>query len=425
MKSLWSLGYNIIFLPVLYILLRFAGLFNQKIKRGIAGRKDLFDDLIANNNSFNRTGKLIWFHSASLGEFEQAKPIIEKLKNEQKANIIVTFFSPSGYENSRKYPYADIISYLPFDTKKNAEKFVSVIKPDLYVMMRYDIWPNLVWKLKQMNIPIFIVDATMRKNSSRSLPLIKSFHTALYKDVAKILTVSKDDEEAFNEFDLGSDVVRVVGDTRFDRVYQKSLQAREKHLIHPDILENKKVLVAGSTWEQDEEVILRAFTKLAKYDKNVILIIAPHEPTLLHLEKIENEFAGRLKTIRFSYLNDYTAERVIIVDSIGILLTLYTYADVAFVGGSFKQNIHNVLEAAVYGIPVMFGPKISGSQEAKELQERGGGLMIRGKREAYRRMRSLFNDKELREARGKISLNYVQENIGATNKIIDEIEKVF
>ena len=116
MKSLWSLGYNIIFLPVLYILLRFAGLFDQKIKRGIAGRKDLFDDLIANNNSFNRTGKLIWFHSASLGEFEQAKPIIEKLKNEQKANIIVTFFSPSGYENSRKYPYADIISYLPFDT---------------------------------------------------------------------------------------------------------------------------------------------------------------------------------------------------------------------------------------------------------------------------------------------------------------------
>jgi 3-deoxy-D-manno-octulosonic-acid transferase len=146
---------------------------------------------------------------------------------------------------------------------------------------------------------------------------------------------------------------------------------------------------------------------------------------LLHLEKIENEFEGRLKTIRFSYLNDHTAERVIIVDSIGILLTLYSYADVAFVGGSFKQNIHNVLEAAVYGIPVMFGPKISGSQEAKELQERGGGLMIRGKREAYRRMRALFSDKELRETRGAISLKYIQENIGATNKIIDEIEKVF
>ncbi|UCH65464.1 MAG: 3-deoxy-D-manno-octulosonic acid transferase [Ignavibacterium sp.] len=425
MKTVWSLGYNILFLPLFYLLLRFGGLFKQKIKTGIAGRINLFEELSTNINSFNRTGQLIWFHSASLGEFEQAKPIIEKLKKEKNENIVVTFFSPSGYENSKKYPYADIISYLPFDTKSNAKKFVDIVKPDLFVMMRYDIWPNLIWYLKEKNIPAFLVDATMKKDSNRNLPVLKSFHKSLYKDVTKILTVSQDDADAFNDFELGNDVVSVVGDTRFDRVYQKSLVAREKHLIHPDILENKKVHVAGSTWEQDEEVILRAFTKLSKYDKDVILIIAPHEPTLLHLEKIENEFAGRLKTIRFSYLNDYTAERVIIVDSIGILLTLYTYADVAFVGGSFKQNIHNVLEAAVYGIPVMFGPKISDSQEAKELQERGGGLMIRGRREAYRRMRSLFGDKELREARGKISLQYVQENIGATSKIVGEIEEVF
>ena len=425
MKTIWSLGYNILFLPLFYLLLRFGEIFKQKIKIGIAGRKNLFEELSVNINSFDRTGKLIWFHSASLGEFEQAKPIIEILKKERNENIIVTFFSPSGYENSKKYPYADVISYLPFDTKSNAQKFVDIVKPDLFVMMRYDIWPNLIWYLKEKNIPAFLVDATMRKDTSRQLPILKSFHKALYKDVRKILTVSKDDAEAFKLFDLGSDAVKVVGDTRFDRVYHKSLEAREKHLIHPDILENKKVLVAGSTWEQDEEVILRAFTKIAKYDKDVILIIAPHEPTLLHLEKIENDFSGRLKTIRFSCLNDYTAERVIIIDSIGILLTLYTYADVAFVGGSFKQNIHNVLEAAVYGIPVMFGPKISGSQEAKELQERGGGLMIRGKREAYRRMRSLFSDKQLREARGAISLKYVEENIGATEKIVDEIENVF
>jgi len=424
MKSFWSLVYNIFFLPVLYLLLRLAGLFKQKIRRGIAGRKNLFEDLKASTKSLKRTGKLIWFHSASLGEFEQAKPIIEKLKIEKKENIIVTFFSPSGFDNSRKYPYADIITYLPFDTKRNAQKFVSIIKPDLYIMMRYDIWPNLIWKLKQNNIPIFIVDATMKNNSSRTLPGIKSFHKSLYKDISKILTVSKADAEAFKLFDMENDIVSVVGDTRFDRVYQKSLEAIDKKLIHPDVLENKKVFVAGSTWEQDEEVILPAYTKLVKYDKDVILIIAPHEPTVLHLEKIENEFAGNIKTIRFSYLNNYSGERVIIVDSIGILLRLYTFADVAFVGGSFKQNVHNVLEAAVYGIPVMFGPKISNSQEAKELLERGGGLMIRGKREAYRRLRSLFSDKDLRQARGKISLDYVQENIGATNKIIDEIERV-
>jgi 3-deoxy-D-manno-octulosonic-acid transferase len=282
----------------------------------------------------------------------------------------------------------------------------------------------MIWKLKHENIPSFIADATMNMNSLRALPIMKSFHKNLFGDISKILTVSESDAKAFKIFNCKDEQVKVVGDTRFDRVYQKSVEAIDKKLIQQSILNDKKVLVAGSTWEQDEEVILPAFIKLTRYEEDVILIIAPHEPTLLNLEKIENEFTGILKTIRFSHLNNYTDERVIIIDSIGILLTLYTYADVAFVGGSFKQNIHNVLEAAVYGIPVMFGPKINNSQETKELQKIGGGLMVRGKREAYRRMRSLFSDKQLRENRGKISLEYVQKSIGATNKIIDEIEKV-
>jgi 3-deoxy-D-manno-octulosonic-acid transferase len=185
------------------------------------------------------------------------------------------------------------------------------------------------------------------------------------------------------------------------------------------------VFVAGSTWEQDEEVILPAFIKLAKFDESVILIIAPHEPTLLRLEKIDHEFAGKISTIRFSHLNNYSDERVIIVDSIGILLTLYTYADAAFVGGSFKQNIHNVLEAAVYGIPVLFGPKIDNSQEAKQLLETKGGMLVKDKKEAYRRIRSLFSNEELKTTRGKIAYDYVQKNIGATGKIINEINKIF
>ena len=425
MSRFWSLLYNFFFLPLLYILIRIGGFFNQKIRRGIKGRKRIFEELIVNMQSLDRSKKTIWFHSSSLGEFEQAKPIIKKLKDYKKYNIVITFFSPSGYENSLKYPYADIISYLPFDTKNKADKFIRIVQPDLLIMMRYDIWPNMIWKLKQENIPSFIVDATMKKSSVRALPIIRSFHKILFGDVSKILTVSESDAEAFKIFNCKDEQVKVVGDTRFDRVYQKSVVALDKKLIQQSILEGKKILVAGSTWEQDEEVILPAFIKLTKYEKDVILIIAPHEPTLLHLEKIENEFAEILKTIRFSHLNSYTDERVIIIDSIGILLTLYTYADVAFVGGSFKQNIHNVLEAAVYGIPVMFGPKINNSRETKELQKIGGGLMVRGKREAYRRMRSLFSDKGLRETRGKISLEYVQKSIGATNKIIEEIEKAF
>jgi 3-deoxy-D-manno-octulosonic-acid transferase len=424
MRRFWSQTYNFFFLPLLYILIRVGSLFNQKIRRGIKGRKRIFEEIIVNSQSLDRSKKTIWFHSSSLGEFEQAKPIIMKLKVDKRYNIVITFFSPSGYENSMKYPYADIISYLPFDTKIKADKFIRIVQPDLLIMMRYDIWPNMIWKLKQEKIPTFIVDATMKKSSVRALPIIRSFHKILFGDVSQILTVSESDAEAFKIFNCKDEQVKVVGDTRFDRVYQKSVVAKDKKLIQQSILKGKKVLVAGSTWEQDEEVIVPAFIKLTKYEKDVILIIAPHEPTLLNLEKIENEFTSILKTIRFSHLNSYTDERVIIVDSIGILLTLYTYADVAFVGGSFKQNIHNVLEAAVYGIPVMFGPKINNSQETKELQTRGGGLMVRGKREAYRRMRSLFSDKGLRETRGKFSMEYVQKNIGATDKIIEEIKKV-
>ncbi|MFC2102796.1 3-deoxy-D-manno-octulosonic acid transferase [Bacteroidota bacterium] len=424
MKNFWSIIYNFVFLPLLYIGLQTAGLFNSKIRRGFKGRKRIFEELILKSREIDRSKKTIWVHSSSLGEFEQAKPIIENLFKKGNKNIIISFFSPSGYDNSRKYPYADIISYLPFDSNVKAERFINIVQPDLVILMRYDIWPNMIWYLKKVNIPVFLVDATMKKSSLRALPIIRSFHKALFGDISKILTVSNLDAEAFKIFNCRDEIIKVVGDTRFDRVYKKSIAAKDKKLIQPSVLEGKKVFVAGSTWEQDEEVILPAFVKLAKFDKNVLMIIAPHEPNLLHLEKIENEFSGLLKTIRFSHLNNYSGERVIIIDSIGILLTLYTYADVAFVGGSFKHNIHNVLEAAVYGIPVMFGPRIENSQEAHRLREIGGGLVIRGKKEAYRRMRSLFSEIKLREARGKISMQLVQENVGATDKIIEEIENV-
>jgi 3-deoxy-D-manno-octulosonic-acid transferase len=411
-------------LPFLYSVLRIGGLFNKKIRTGIVGRKRVYEELILSATSINKKKKLIWFHSSSLGEFEQAKPIIERLKQEKNVNVLITFFSPSGYENSKKYPYADLISYIPFDTKLNAEKFIAITNPTLAVIMRYDVWPNMISSLKGKNIPIYLVDATLRSNSPRQYPLIKSFHKILFGNLTRILTVSESDAIEFKSFGFDDKKVSAVGDTRFDRVYQRSLLAKEKRLISFNVLKGKKVLVAGSTWEQDEEVIFPAFLKLASLDNSIIMIVAPHEPTLLHLEKIENEFAGKLKTIRFSHLNNYADERIIIVDSIGILLTLYTYANVAYVGGSFKQNIHNVLEAAVYGTPVMFGPKIENSQEAKRIAELGGGIVINNKRQAYKNLRKLFSEETLRSTAGNISASYVQTNIGATQKILDEIYKV-
>ena len=424
MKLNFYIFYNYIVLPILYAILRFAGLFNKKIRTGILGRKRVYEELILSATSIDKNKKLIWFHSSSLGEFEQAKPIIEQLKKEKNVNVLITFFSPSGYENSKKYPHADLISYIPFDTKSNAEKFISIINPTLAVIMRYDVWPNIVTALNKKNIPVYLVDATLRHDSPRKYPLLKSFHKILFGYFANILTVSESDAKEFKSFGLDANKVRAVGDTRFDRVYQRSLLARDKKMINENILMNKKIFVAGSTWEQDEEVVFPAFIKLSSHDKSIIMIVAPHEPTLLHLEKIENEFAGKLKTIRFSHLNNYSDERIIIVDSIGILLMLYTYADVAYVGGSFKQNIHNVLEAAVYGTPVLFGPKIENSQEANKLAEIGGGIIVINKRQAYRNLRILFLDDNLRKKIGKIAASYVHSNIGATQKILEAIYKV-
>ena len=424
MKILFNIFYNFLVLPILYASLRFAGLFNKKIRTGIIGRKRVYEELILTASSINKNKKLIWFHSSSLGEFEQAKPIIEKLKQEKDINILITFFSPSGYENSKKYPHADLISYIPFDTKINAEKFISITNPTLVVIMRYDVWPNTVSALSKRNIPIYLVDATLRNDSPRKYPILNSFHKILFGYFTNILTVSEEDAIEFRSFGFDDKKVRAVGDTRFDRVYQRSLLAKDKQLISYNVSKNKKFFVAGSTWEQDEEVIFPAFIKLAKVDKNVVMLVAPHEPTLLHLERIENDFLGKLKTIRFSHLNSYSDEQVIIVDSIGILLTLYTYADVAYVGGSFKQNIHNVLEAAVYGAPVLFGPKIQNSQEAKKLVEVGGGIIVQNKKQAYRNLRKLFSNETERVNIGNISSNYVQSNVGATQKILDAIIKV-
>jgi len=421
MKNFWQLVYNILFVPILYLILLFISLFSKKVRIGIAGRRRIFEELILNRLALDLSTKVIWFHSSSLGEFEQAKPIIEKIKSETNAKIVVSFFSPSGYENSKKYPYADLITYLPLDSKWRAKRFIDIINPQMAVFMRYDIWPNHIWTLKKKRIPCLLVDATMKKNSPRKLPLLRSFHKYLFSDFSKILTVSEDDSKGFRSFKCKNVQIKVVGDTRFDRVYSRSLASKESKIINQEIFSGSKVLVAGSTWQQDEDVVIPSFLKLLKYDSNAVMIIAPHEPTLLHLEKLENEFSDQTSFTRLSNINNYTDQRIIIVDSIGVLSILYSYADAAFVGGSFKVNVHNVLEAAVYGVPVLFGPKIDNSQEAKRLVESGGGIMIKDRNSFYRTLRRLFSDEELLKSYGKKSYDFVHNNTGATEKIINEI----
>jgi len=428
MKKFWWLLYNSLVIPFLYLFFWIARLFNKKINSGFSKRKMQNQELRKKMETLDKSKKMIWFHSASfhsasLGEFEQAKPIIKKLRQEKNVNILITFFSPSGYDNSQKYPYADLIAYLPFDFPSSVKQFINIINPNVVVFMRYDIWPNLLWELGNRDVKSMIVDATMVQNSKRKLPIIKEFHTSLYHCFSDFLTVSDDDAKSFLDFKIPEEKIQAIGDTRFDRVYQKSLEAKSKKLFREGIFDGKKIFLFGSSWEEDENVIFPAFEKLVKENPDVVMIIAPHEPTVLHLEKIENYFANKERTIRFSSKNNYSGEQVIIIDSIGILLTLYYYADVAYVGGSFKQGIHNVLEPAVYGIPVIFGPKINGSLEAKELVKRGASQIIKNRDDAYKIMSKLFNDSSYRERSGAIAAKYVNENIGASLKIISKIEK--
>jgi 3-deoxy-D-manno-octulosonic-acid transferase len=415
--------YNLI-IPLVYLLLHLAAFFNSKIRTGKSGRKRLFEQLLLNAARLDKRKPLIWFHSASLGEFEQAKPIIEELKKQNIYNILVTFFSPSGYDNSRKYKFADLISYIPFDTASAAERFISVTRPALAVIMRYDFWPNHIWELSRRNIPILIADATMKDGSKRMLPGLRQFHAALFRTFTKILTVSQRDLENFRGFGCTPEQLSPGGDTRFDRVYIRSLGSKAQNILRPEITAGKKVIVLGSSWEEDEEVMIPALLKLLKYHHNVFIIIAPHEPTIEHLEKLEADFSGMASTIRFSRQNNYAGERVLLIDGIGLLLTLYSYADITFVGGSFKSNVHNVLEAAVYSVPVLYGPKIYNSQEAGQLAQTGGGVIIRNKREAYIQISRMLNNEPERKEKGKKAGEFVQTNLGATEKIISAIGEI-
>jgi 3-deoxy-D-manno-octulosonic-acid transferase len=421
MKLVWKFIYSSLVLPALWAVLRALGLFKRKVRRGIRARRALFTLLEAKVAHKLAGGKRVWFHASSLGEFEQAKPIIAELKRRHPGiGVVVTFFSPSGYEHSRKYPLADIISYLPFDTRSNVTRFLDLTQPDVAVIIRYDIWPNFIWELQNRNIPILIANATMRHNTKRRF--IRGFHHHVYNAVNNILTVSHNDADAFGIFHLTKPTIEAIGDTRYDQVNIRSAEARKRHIIAPNVLQGKSVLVAGSSWPEDEAVLIPTFLKLSKDVANLLAIIVPHEPTLDHLEELEAELQGKARYIRFSALNDYDGEQVIIVDSIGILLTLYTYAHVAYIGGSFKQNVHNVLEAAVYGIPVVFGPRHKNSQEAVTLIERGGAFVVYDAETLYATLHSLFHDETLRKRAGDAANSFVRQNIGATERFLGRLE---
>jgi len=405
--------YNL-FLLVYAAAIRIASLFNKKARLWLKGRKNIFSEL-QQWISQNRSDKVIWVHCASLGEFEQGRPIIEKLKQQYVSHkILLTFFSPSGYEIRKTYSGADAVFYLPLDGKSSAEKFISIVKPSLVIWVKYEYWYYYLTLLKQLKIPVILVSAIFRE----SQPFFK-WYGGLWKKILqsfeKIFVQNENSVLLLKSIGLAENVT-VTGDTRFDRVMDivEKNESLPKALIN--LCKDKKVIVAGSTWEEDEEEIVH----YARTHKAIKFIIAPHEIDKERLADIKKLFDGAIFYSEF--ISGEEAEQTIIIDNIGMLSKLYQLATVAYIGGGFNDSgIHNILEAAVYGKPIIFGPEYEKFAEANDLVERKGAFSIENALELEALLDKLFNNDEFLLTACTVSKMYVYENRGASEKILQYI----
>lgn len=402
------------FIHLYHLLIRIGSLFNAKARSWIRGRENILSR-IEKNVQHNKP--IAWFHCASLGEFEQGRPVMEAFRKAfPQYRILLTFFSPSGYEVRKDYPGADFVFYLPIDTHHNARRFVRITRPQIAVFVKYEFWFNYLKQLKHEGVPIISISSIFRPGQR----FFKWYGRWQRKMVRKIdhFFVQNDTSEKLLK-SIGIDHVTISGDTRFDRVYAVAQKKKPFPLI--DIFKgNNDVFLAGSTWPRDEELII---TLIEKYPQ-VKFIFAPHE---VHKDRIDN-LISRLpeNTVRFSEAGgkQVSSARVLVIDSIGILLHLYQYATIAYIGGGFGVGIHNILEAATFGRPVIFGPNYHKFQEACELISLGGAFSISSAGSLQDISRHLLTDRQFLMKASETSRNYVEDKRGATELIIRNLKKI-
>lgn len=366
--------------------------------------------------NMDRSAKYVWFHAASLGEFEQGRPVIEAIRHTYpQYRILLTFFSPSGYEVRKDYDGADIVCYLPFDTLYKVHKFINLANPAMAIFVKYEFWLNYLSELKRRGIPTYIISAIFRKDQlffkSYGKWYLKILH---YYD--RLFVQDEASAQLLSEYGITN--VSVCGDTRFDRVLDVQRQAHVLPIVEEFVGDGKQlVLVAGSTWSQDEDLLISYFNE----HPEIKLIIAPHEIHREHLMEISSKL--RRPSVRLSETNDQyvTGKDCLIIDSFGLLSSIYRYGQVAYIGGGFGKGIHNTLEAAVYGIPILFGPKYQKFKEARDLISIGGGFSLADMPAFAAQMDRLLADPTLKEKIGHIVSKYVQENSGVTEKILKEL----
>ena len=396
-----------------------ASLWNDKAKLWVKGRKEIFEKLQStlNPDSYrDQNSKLTWFHCSSLGEFEQGRPVIEKLRSQYPhSKILLTFFSPSGFEIRKDYKGADWVFYLPLDSSGNAKQFFDIVNPSLVVFVKYDYWYYYLAESKKRNIPLLLVSGIFRQDQ----PFFKWYgdlHRKMLNCFTHFFVQDKESLQLLQSINLNNAVV--AGDTRFDRVSAiaenfKPIEEVEK------FCGGSQVLVAGSTWPEDEKLIKDAIIDFP----DLKLIIAPHEIHKEHIDQLRSIFPD---AVLYSQLIAYGSQPItsncLIIDNIGMLSRLYHYAIVTYIGGGFNKGIHNTLEAAVYGKPVLFGPNYKKFKEAIGLIETGGGICINSSTELSAILQKFINNKNELELSSKKSFDFVKQNKGVTEKILDYIE---
>ena len=419
-----KLLYNL-FLLLYSCGIRVAAIANPKAKKWLNGRKNIFATITSQLSTLN--SQPIWMHCASLGEFEQGRPLLEELKSNastgsaSKVKIVLTFFSPSGYEVMKDYKGVDYVFYLPMDSPVNAKKFLDAVNPSMVLWVKYEYWFYYLTEIKQRNIPTVLVSGIFRKNQ----PFFK-WYGDIWKKMLESFThffvQNEESKRLLASLDFTKNVT-INGDTRFDRV----LEIAENFTPIAGIEKfcgDSPVIVAGSTWEEDEIELLH----FVNVHKNVKFIIAPHEIDKTNLKDVKDEFPN---SIFYSELNngqqttDDRQQNVLIIDNIGMLSRLYKYATVTYVGGGYgADGVHNVLEAAVYGKPVVFGPVYEKFYEVIGLVDSGGAISIDGgpvKLENV--LNGLLNDEGERKRRGEAAAKFVQDNAGASKKIMQFIQE--
>lgn len=389
-----------------------GSLFSEKIRKMWVGEHDAYHIL---EEKVDPSARYVWFHAASLGEFEQGRPLIEHIRKEwPEYKVLLTFFSPSGYEVRKDYKGADICCYLPIDTISNARRFLQMVRPEMAFFIKYEFWYNYLHILKHRGVPTYSVSSIFRPDQIFFKWYGRSYRKVLYC-FSHFFVQNEKSRELLRQLNIGC--VSVVGDTRFDRVLQIKEASKRLPIVEAFVEGTQGVFVAGSSWEPDEDVFIPYFNQHKEWK----LIIAPHVVSEDHLRSIEEKL--NRKTIRYSTASaeSASAAECLIVDCFGLLSSIYHYGTVAYVGGGFGAGIHNVLEAAVWGIPVIFGPENKHFQEAQELIEAQGGLEITDLRTFDTVMSRLIRDTDFRARSGRQAQEYVKGKAGAMRRIMESI----